>query len=129
MPSSRDLRKFGVTVGLAFLVLGTLSAYRGHVVPPRVLWSAGAVLLAGGVLAPARLAGVHRRWMAFAEALGWINTRILLGALFFLVVTPIGVVMRWFRDPLDRSMSTGAKTSWVRREPTPVDRARYEQQF
>ena len=40
---------------------------------------------------------MYRWWIRFGDLLGWVNTRILLTLIFYLVVTPIGLVMRLFR--------------------------------
>ncbi len=128
-PDARGLRKFGLTVGLAFLVLGSISWWRGHVWPPRVLWSAGTLLVVPALVAPAILAPVQRYWMRFAEVLGAFNTRVILGALYYLVFTPVGFVMRIFRDPMTRSLKGNETTHWIRRKLEPVDPARYQQQF
>lgn len=127
--SSRELRKFGISVGTAFLVLGAVSRWRGHELAPRVLWTLGALLLAPGLVAPALLAPVQRVWMAAADAMGRFNTRVILGLLFYVVFTPLGAVMRLFRDPLTRSLREGERSQWIRRKLEPVSRARYEQQF
>jgi multisubunit Na+/H+ antiporter MnhG subunit len=127
--SRRDLRKFGVTVGLAFLVLGAVSRWRDHELAPRVLWTLGMLLLVPGVIAPSLLGPVQRVWMRVAEAMGGFNTRIILGLLFYVVFTPVGAVMRFFRDPMTRSLRDASTSHWVRRKVEPVDRARYEQQF
>ncbi len=127
--SKRALRKFGVTVGIAFLALGAVSRWRGHELPPRVLWTMGVLLLVPGLVAPALLAPVQRAWMAFAEVLGAFNTRVILGVLFYVVFTPVGFVMRLFHDPMTRSLRDAQCSHWVRRKVEPVDRARYEQQF
>ena len=127
--SKRELRKFGLTVGLAFLVLGGVSKWRGHELPPRVLWTAGSLLLVSGLLAPALLGPVQRGWMRFADVLGAFNTRLILGLLFYTVFTPVGFVMRLFRDPMTRSLREGERSQWVRRKVEPVDPARYQQQF
>jgi hypothetical protein len=128
-PSNSELRKFGLTVGGAFLVLGAVSWWRGHEWPPRVLWTLGVLLLVPGALFPAVLGPVQRGWMAFATVLGHVNTRIILTVLFYLVMTPVGFIMRLFHDPLDRSLRDRGKSQWVKREPQPVDVARYERQF
>lgn len=61
-----------------------------------------ALFAASAVIAPAALASAYRWWMRLAAALGWINTRILLIAIFYLVVTPVGLIMRIVRrSPLD----------------------------
>jgi hypothetical protein len=127
--SKRELRKFGLTVGPAFLALGAISAWRGHVIAPRVLWTLGTFLVVPGLVAPRILGPVQRAWMAFAERLGTFNTRLILGLLFYVVFTPVGFVMRLFRDPMTRSLRDGAPSHWVRRKLEPVDPARYEQQF
>ena len=64
---------------------------------------------------------IHRIWMAIALVLGYIMTRVILLAVFFVLVTPIGVVVRLLdRDPLDRSQDKSADSWWIRR--TPPDR-------
>jgi len=127
--SLRELRRFGLTVGGVFVLVALASAWRGHTVPPRVLGTAGALLLAGGLVAPRLLAPVERGWMRFAEVLGRVNTRIVLALLYCLVITPAGVVRRWFDDPLDRRMQDGRPSVWVKRPRASVDPARYRQMF
>ncbi len=127
--SVRELRKFGVTVGGVFVLLGLVSWYRGHVLPPRVLWTLGALLLVPGLVAPTILGPVEKAWMQMAAVLGHVNTRIILGVLYFVVFAPFGLVLRLFRDPLDRSLDDDRPSNWIRRTPEPVDRARYQQQF
>src|SRR4051812_10489609 len=99
-PSKAELRKFGLTVGGAFAVFGVISWWRGHEIPPRVLWVLAVLLIVPGALFPSVLGPVQRGWMAFATLLGHVNTRIILTVLFYLVLTPVGFVMRLFRDPL-----------------------------
>lgn len=128
-PTRAELRKFGLTVGAAFLVLGTLSWWRGHELPPRVLWGMGAALVVPALVAPDLLGPVQRGWMAAAMFLGHVNTRIILSLLFYTVITPIGFVVRLFRDPLDRSLDRPGDSRWIPRTVEPVDPARYERQF
>jgi hypothetical protein len=128
--SSSELRRFGLTVGGMFLLLGGLSRWRGHVYPPAVFWTAGVLLVTPALLAPAVLEPVRRNWMRFGMALGEVNSRIILTVMYFLVIAPLGLVLRAFvRDPLDRSLKDGKGSNWIKRPPTPVDPARYEQQF
>jgi hypothetical protein len=67
--------------------------------------------------------------MDLALVLAWVNTRIILTLLFYAVFTPIGVIMRLFRDPLDRRLHDGRVSYWVPKEPEPFDPKRYENQF
>ena len=128
--SSGELRRFGLTVGGMFVLLGLVSWWRGHVRPPIVFWTAGTLLLVPAFVAPLILEPVRRGWMRFGMALGEVNGRIILTVFFFLVIAPLGFVLRLFvRDPLDRSLADRKTSTWIRRPPAPVDRARYEQQF
>jgi len=67
--STAELRRFGLTVGAAFLVLASISWWRGHVIPPRVLGALGILLLVPGLLAPSVLGPVQRGWMRGATVL------------------------------------------------------------
>ena len=127
--SNRELRKFGLSVGTAFVVLGLASAWRGHVWAPRVLWVLAALLVVPGAVAPALLGPVQRGWMRFAAGLGHVNSRIILGAFFYLFLTPLGMLLRLFRDPLKLRFDNQETSNWIRRPQQPVDPNRYRQQF
>lgn len=124
-----ELRRFGLTVGGVFLLLALLSRWRGHTMPPLVMGTMGAALVAPGLVAPRLLAPIERQWMRFAEALGRLNTRIVLTLLYALVITPVGLIRRRVHDPLDRRMRDGRASTWVARPRVPVDPARYRRQF
>jgi len=127
---THELRKFALTVGGAFALLGTVSWWRGHTLPPKIFWTLAALLLVPGLVAPTTLAPVQRAWMTFAAGLAFLNTRIILGVLFYLVLTPVGLVLRLFHDPVNRSMTKDtAGSQWIKRPSQPVDLARYERQF
>lgn len=107
--SFRAEKEFGLVVGGVFALLGGWWLYRGKFgVVPQVLLTLGALLVLLGLIWPRALVWPNRAWMLLAEALSWITTRIILGIVFFLVVTPIGVVKRlmgW--DPLSRRAPRG----------------------
>ena len=127
--SPRELRKFGLTVGGVFLLLATLSWYRGHVLPPRIMGALGVALFVPGLLVPSLLGPVERGWMRMAMVMGHVNTRIILGVLYYVVFTPVGFVLRRFRDPMNRRMDGGESSHWIKKERQPVELQRYQQQF
>jgi hypothetical protein len=92
--STADGRRFGVTVGLAFLVLSLLLWWRGHDMARTVTGTAAAVFLTGGVLLPAYMGPLYRLWMRFGLALSKVTTPIFMAIIFFVVITPIGLVAR-----------------------------------
>jgi hypothetical protein len=92
--SRREGRKFGLTVGIAFLVLAGISAWRGHDTVPIVLGALGAAFGLGGLLLPGRMGPVHRVWMRGAIAISRVTTPLLMGIMYFLVITPVGFVRR-----------------------------------
>lgn len=108
---SKQLRHFGLMVGGIFALIGLWPAlWAGRAVRPWAIALALA-LVVPAIVMPRLLRHVYRAWMAAGDLLGWINTRILLGLLFFVVITPMGLVMRWLgRDPMQRAFDPNAQT-------------------
>jgi uncharacterized membrane protein YfcA len=121
-------RAFGLTVGVACMVFGALAWWRDYQVAVRVLLVLGAMLVIGGLVAPAALRVPNRIWWRFAQVLGWINTRILLSAFFLLILTPVGLLMRLIgRDPLRARTRTAS--SWQPYVERRRNRMHYDHQF
>ena len=124
-------RRFGVVVGCAFLLIAAILALRHH--------AGAAFLVCGGVgcglflcgwLAPALLSPLERAWTRVAMALGWINTRLLLCLAFFLLFTPISLLIRLFRrDLLHRRFDPRLKSYWNERPPAATNPDHYKRQF
>ena len=107
-------RKFAFTVGAAFVVLAGISYWRGHRIPVIVLAALGALLLFAGLVAPAKLGPVQRGWMGLAERISRVTTPIFMGLVYFVVLTPVGLIMRAVgRRPLEQKEVDGSY--WVRR--------------
>ena len=123
------VRNFGLLFGGLCIALTLLFLWKGN---PRWAWStAGALFffLTAFVGYPV-LRPVYVVWMRFAFVLAWVNTRVLLGLFFFLILTPIGVVMRLTgKDLLEKRFDRSAKTYWQKREAEAVDKSRYERLF
>ena len=93
--STQELRKFGLAVGGALgVVFGALLPWIFNRAYPAWPWVAGGILVALALAAPRALAWPHRGWMTVGHALGWFNTRVILSALFFVLIVPVGLVMR-----------------------------------
>jgi hypothetical protein len=94
-PERRQLVSFGLVMAAAALVIAWIHGERDAI--SMALAGIAAAFAIAPFVAPRPLTPVYRAWMRLAEILGWINTRILLFLIFYLVVTPIGLVMRLFR--------------------------------
>jgi hypothetical protein len=109
--SAGELRKFGlVTAGMLLLFFDLLIPWIWGFSMP--LWPviAAAILGGTGLVLPVALGPVYTIWMRFAEALGWVNTRIILSVIFFLIFFPFGVIMRIFNDPMRRKLDDSAQS-------------------
>ncbi len=127
--SPRALRKFGFTVGGAFLLSGAFLIWRHRPAGPP-FFGMGILLWLAALFTPASLKLFHRAWMTFALAMGWIMTRIILTFVFFLVVTPVALLQRLFgKRPLDLAFRDGASSYWELRPRKELVAADYEKQF
>jgi len=116
----KQLRSFGLLVGGIFALIGLWPLiWRGEGLR---LWAmiATAVLVLPAVVYPMSLKLIYRGWMAVGEALGWINTRIILSIIFYGVFTPVALVMRMRgKDPMRRGWDPNLESYREVREPRP----------
>jgi hypothetical protein len=128
--SFRAEKEFGLIVGGVFVLLGDWWLYREKFITAAyVTLLLGALLIIFGLLWPRVLVLPNRAWMLLAEALSFLTTRIILGLVFFLVVTPIGMVKRlsgW--DPLSRRSGCSA-SYWKPYSERQRDPRHYEKMF
>jgi hypothetical protein len=124
-----DLRKFGLTVGGGFILLGLLLLLR-HRSSYLALCGAGALLTAFGVIWPRALKYVYMAWMALAFTLGFVMSNVILTLFFFLFVTPIGLLARLFqKDFLARKWDKRAASYWIQCGREVKTANTYERQF
>lgn len=128
--SYRAEREFGLLVGGVSLALGGWWWYRGrYPVVSVVLLCVGATLMLLGALFPRSLVVPNRLWMGMAVAMGFVTTRIILAVVFFLVVTPIGIVRRLTGgDPLGRR-GARAESYWKPYTERRADPKHYEKMY
>jgi thiol:disulfide interchange protein len=124
-------RQFGWSVGLVLVAAAAWFAWRGRgpvlVGAPAAV---GGLLVAFGLAYPRALVYPNRAWMALAEALSFVSTRVILGVLFFLVFTPLGAWRRmrgW--DPLNRRAAADRQSFWHAYSPRQADPKHYERMF
>ena len=94
--NARDGRRFGLTVGGAFLLFAGITWWRGHETATIVLGSLGGALALAGLIVPTHLGPVERGWMALAHAISRVTTPIVMAVMYFVVITPSAVLRRTF---------------------------------
>ena len=123
----KELRQFGLLVGTVFTVIGLWPlVFRGESLR---LWATGigGLLIAFGGILPQLLAPIHKWWMWIGHILGWINTRILLGLVFYGLVTPMGILFRLMgKDVMGRAFTRDSLTYRVVRKPRPRGHMKYQ---
>lgn len=130
-PSRREVRQFAFFwLPAICLVLAVVAAYRFEspgVAAGLVVVAVASVVL--GALVPRVMRAVFIGWMGAAFPIGWLVSHVVIAAIYFLLITPMALVMRAAgRDPLARRFDRDAETYWVPREPN-RDPSRYFRQF
>jgi len=102
----QELRNFGL------MMAGFLATIFGVIIPlarrhesPLWIWVIAIFFVAFALVAPNALNPIYQGWMRFGLVMGWIETRIILGLVFYAMILPMGVVMRLLgNDPLQRKL-------------------------
>jgi hypothetical protein len=127
----KEQRKFGVVVGIAFLLFGLLRWWLHnfeHI--PVVFFSLGGVLITLGLVAPPLLKPVFIAWMKLAIVLNWIMTRVFLSVAFYLMITPARWMIHYFgEDPLKRAYLPESETYWEKPDYQPRTREEFRRMF
>ena len=111
-PDRAELRKFGLIFGT--LIIGAFGLlipwiWDLEIAVTKWPWPLGGLFILWGLLQPASLASVCRGLMKFGHAIGWFNTRLILGLVFFAVFFPVALVLKLLRkDPMARKLDAGA---------------------
>jgi Saxitoxin biosynthesis operon protein SxtJ len=127
-PRSRELRWFaGLWFPALCLVVGLAAHRNGLEGLAYVTWVAGVALGLAGLLRPSTIRPVYTGLILITFPIGLVISNLLLLAMFFLVVTPIGWLVRRFHDPMDRAFDRQAISYWTTRDVSAPDR--YFNQF
>ena len=125
--TKQALRKFGLTMGIAFGLLGGLLVWRARAAWPYFV-GASAFFLFFGLALPVVLKPLQKVWMTLALLMGWVMSRVILAVLFFLVVTPIGLILRLSgKDLLDKKAGAKKESYWTPHQARAKED--YENQF
>ncbi|MFA4982312.1 MAG: SxtJ family membrane protein [Candidatus Omnitrophota bacterium] len=125
----KELREFGLTIGIILVILGGVALWRGKGTYP-YLFTAGALFIIPGFILPGILKPLQKAWMGFAIVLGFFMSRLVLTIVFYGVVTPIGLITRISgKDILDEKMDKSKASYWIARSGQARPKEYYEKQF
>ena len=116
-PRASSNRAFGLVFAAVFLIVAVIPWVFGGTMR---VWSVvvAAAFLGVALLAPGLLAPLNRLWTRFGLLLHHLVSPIVLGVMFYLVVTPTGLLMRALgKDPLRLRLDRSARTYWIDRTP------------
>ena len=113
-------RSFGIVFFIFFLIVGTYPIFfQGEL----RIWSliVSIIFLLLGIINSRLLTPLNLLWFKFGMLLGRIVSPIVMGLVFFLVVTPTGIIMRILNKDLLRLKKKNIKTYWIERSSIKSD--------
>ena len=117
----KELRNFGLVFGAGLIVIfGLLFPWLANRSWPAWPWITAAVFAALGLLWPAALKPLQVTWLKIGHVLGWINTRIILGVVFFTIFLPASLLLRLLgKDPMHRKLDPSTASYRVTSKSSP----------
>ena len=124
-----DIRKFGITIGVILLIIAGFLFWKEKE-SFQILLTFGVSFCILGIVIPFILKPIYWVWMIFATILGWIMTRVILSLLFYIIITPIGLIPRFFgKQFLELQWDKSKESYWNFRPYERLQNKNYEKQF
>jgi hypothetical protein len=128
-PGHRELRQFSLAWIAFFGLVGAYCWWAKDAAPAAVVLWLVAIAGVAGLFRPPWIRPVYVVLTALALPIGWIVSHLVLLVIYYLVLTPIGLLMRLVGyDPLQCELDRSAKSYWTEHEPAD-DPARYFKQY
>lgn len=124
-----DLQKFGISAGIILLIIAGFLFWKEKesFQLPLII---GIIVLASGFAMPIVLKPFYWVWMVFATILGWVMTRVILSLLLYVIITPIGLILRLLgKQFLALKWNKTDGTYWNYRSKSISEQERYDKQF
>ena len=125
----KELREFGLTIGVALFIFGGIALWRGKTIYP-YFFAFGVIFITFALAAPKVLKPLQKAWIAFSLVLGFFMSRVILTVLFYLVVTPMGLITRIMgKDILDQRIQKERPSYWNYRRDEAKSKESYLNQY
>lgn len=125
----KTLSNFGITMSAVLLVIAGVVFLKRKDLPAPVI-AVSVLFFIIGMARPEFFRPVYLAWMRLAFVLSWINTRLILAVIFYLIFTSIGLFLKLFRvDLLDIKIDKNKVSYWHKKEKKQFNPLDYEHQF
>jgi len=126
---SKAIRDFGMLIGFILLIIAGILFYKEREFYLLII-TFGIAFIGLGLGMPIIVKPFYLVWMNFAVLLGWFMTRLILGLLFYIVVSPISLILRLFgKEFLDLKTSSLNRSYWNYKDNDSISHQNYEKQF
>tara|TARA_B100000029_G_C17449691_1_gene914545 strand:- start:55 stop:468 length:414 start_codon:yes stop_codon:yes gene_type:complete len=126
---NKAIRDFGILIGFILLIIAGILFYK-KIESYKLIIMSGITFIALGFVMPIIIKPFYLVWMSFATLLGWFMTRLILGLLFYIVISSIGLILRLFGKQFLELNNTSLKSSyWIYKEDSRVSHQNYDKQF
>ena len=126
--SNKDVRSFGITISIILFIISGLLFYYGKEIY-QLIAIIGSGFLVLGLILPILLKPIYFVWMTFAAILGWIMTRVILTLVYFLIITPIGLITKFLGEDFLALKKSNSDSYWNNRDSHLETNQDYEKQF
>lgn len=126
----KDIRKFFIVFGVILTLFAGRHFLKGDIKDSIALFSIALIVSSCGFLFPNVLKPVYILFRRIGYGLGWVNGRVLLGLIYLVVITPVGLIMKLFqKDFLNKCIKKQISTYWENKLVEESNKAYYERQF
>ena len=122
-----ELRKFGVSIGVILIIISIILFWNRNEWFVIVLFI-GIFFLFTGLVFISILKPIYSLWMIFANIIGWMMTRIILSLLFYIIMTPIGVIRKLTTKRINKLICNSENTYWNKKNKL-KQKYYYDKQF
>ena len=126
--SNKDIRSFGITFGIIFFIISAALFYYDKSSYQLLAYIGGGFFVLGLII-PILLKPIYILWMTFAVMLGWVMTRVILSLVFYLIMTPIGLLTRLLGEDFLALKNSNPESYWNYRNSKIELNQNYEKQF
>ena len=126
--SKKDIRSFGITIGIILFIISGLLMYFNKEAYQLIAIIAS-IFIGLGLILPIFLKPIYFVWMTFAAILGWVMTRVILSVVFYLIMTPIGLITKLLGEDFLALKKIESDSYWNYRDSSEELNQDYEKQF